>query len=144
MNKIIDCNQRPVFNDYSIVEHKELGEFEFDPEKLLYYQAVPNGIRPQKLRWQRAAFKQPEIKLANANIVLFLLNNVGLVPDAMKEENENGETAYFFFLGTIIAGCLGDEYVPYLHWNKKDNTLDCGQRNEECCVDQTDFVVVVK
>lgn len=144
MENVIDCNQIPIFSGHHIIEHQQIGTFEFDPKNLIYYQAIPNGIKPQKLRWQRFSFKIPGIKLANVNIALFLIDNINLVPEEMKEENEKGETAYFYFLGTVIGGCLSDEYIPYLHWNKKDNILDYGERNEECFVDKTDFVVAIK
>jgi hypothetical protein len=145
MGQIIDCNQIPAVGSlHHVAEHKQLGMFEFKPENLLYYQAIPNGIKPQRLRWQRSSFKRPDIKLANLNIALFLIENIDLVPLEMKEEDEKGETAYFYFLGTIVGGCMSSEYVPYLHWNKKENTLDYGERDEECFVDKTDFVVAIK
>ncbi len=144
MKKMIDCNQKPLFDGYSVIKHQELGMFEFDSENSLYYQVIPEGIELQRLRWNKSLLKQPGIILANASIALFLINNLDYVPDEMKNENKKGETSYFYFLETFFNGCLSDEYALYVHWDKKESVLDFGMKNADYCAFKNAFVVAIR
>ena len=52
----------------------------------------------------------------NANLLDHLLKNPHLIPEAWKKD-ENGNTRYIFFWGTIYRDADGSIYVCYLYWN---------------------------
>ena len=52
----------------------------------------------------------------NANLLDHLLKNPHLIPEAWKKD-ENGNTRYIFFWGTIYRGAGGYLYVRYLYWD---------------------------
>ena len=51
----------------------------------------------------------------NANLLDHLLKNPHLIPEAWKKD-ENGNTRYIFFWGTIYRDAVGDLFVRYLYW----------------------------
>ena len=51
----------------------------------------------------------------NANLLDHLLKNPHLIPEAWKKD-ENGNTRYIFFWGTILRGSVGFLYVRCLCW----------------------------
>ena len=52
----------------------------------------------------------------NANMLDHLLKNPHLIPEAWKKD-ENGNTRYIFFWGTVYRGAGGNLYVRYLDWD---------------------------
>ncbi|MFA6404756.1 MAG: hypothetical protein WCW03_02040 [Candidatus Paceibacterota bacterium] len=69
-----------------------------------------NAIRGNDLRKELA--KQ---RVLNANVLDYLLKNPHLIPEAWKKD-ENGNTRYIFFWGTIYRGADDDLYVRCLRW----------------------------
>lgn len=61
----------------------------------------------------------------NANLLDHLLKNPHLIPEAWKK-NENGNTRYIFFWGTIYRRADGDLYVRCLYWDGDGWGWGCG------------------
>jgi hypothetical protein len=69
-------------------------------------QAVVGNILRAKLK---------EMPVLNDNVLNYLLKNPHLIPEDWKKD-ENGNTRYIFFWGTIFRGAGGLLYVRYLYW----------------------------
>ncbi|MFQ5662185.1 MAG: hypothetical protein ACE5F2_02965 [Candidatus Paceibacteria bacterium] len=114
---IIDGDADPFIPDSWSVEkrgHKKCGQIEFSPERFEFYlsEGQQNGkcIGGNKLR------KELKDKpVLNANVMDYLLKNPQLIPEDWKKD-ENGNTRYIFFWGTIYRSSVGDLYVRYLYW----------------------------
>lgn len=113
---IIDCDADPFIPDgWSVEEHKKGEKFEWSFEKVKFYlsksQQKGEPIEGNKLR------KELESKpVLNADVLDYLLKNPRLIPeDWKKDENEN--THYIFFWGTIYRDSGGDLCVRCLYWH---------------------------
>jgi len=62
----------------------------------------------------RAKLKNKSV--LNANVEDYLLKNPHLIPEAWKKD-ENGNTRYIFFWGTIYSSADDGIYVRYLYWS---------------------------
>lgn len=125
----IDCDADPFnpwANDrFTIEEHQRGGQWKFDPKRVELFLSssqkgdkILEGIEGNKLRKELA--KKPVL---NANVLDYLLAHPELIPDEWKK-NENGNTRYIFFWGTIYCDIDGRLYVRYLrssdrvwHWS---------------------------
>jgi hypothetical protein len=114
---VIDLDAAP-FNPWEkdgvvIDEHQKSGQWKFDPEQVKFHLAdgQKNGIQGHKLR------KELQGKpVFNANLLDYLLAHPELIPEDWKKD-ENGNTRYIFFWGTIYRLRDGDLYVRYLYWD---------------------------
>jgi hypothetical protein len=99
LDKTIDLDIDPRrYNDWEIKEHKKGGQFKWDSAKVdlfLHDKQLVGGITGKKLRKKIA-----HIETFNVNLLDYLLANPSLIPDNWKVD-ENGETCYIFFWGTV-------------------------------------------
>ncbi len=70
-------------------------------------QAVVGNILRAKLK---------EMPVLNDNVLNYLLKNPLLIPEDWKKD-ENGNTRYIFFWGTIFRSAVGDLFVRCLCWS---------------------------
>lgn len=112
---VIDLDADPHLpNDWKVEEHKKGGQFEWDPAKVKFHlsknQTDGKSIEGNKLRKELA-----EEPVFNANLLDYLLKNPLLIPDEWKKD-EQGNTRYIFFWGTIYRNSVGRLCVRYLFW----------------------------
>lgn len=113
---VIDLDADPHLpNDWKVEEHKKGGQLEWDPAKVKFHlsknQTDGKSIEGNKLRKELA--NEP---VFNANLLDYLLKNPLLIPDEWKKD-EQGNTRYIFFWGTIYRGSVGGLCVRCLYWN---------------------------
>ena len=110
----IDCGSDPFIpNGWKIEEHQKGNFIKFDASKVNFYfsRKQKNGsIEGNKLREELK-----EKKVLNANVLDYLLKNPQLIPEEWKKD-ENGNTRYIFFWGTIYRDSIGNLCVRYLCW----------------------------
>lgn len=114
---LIDCDAGPFIPDgWKVEQHQKGGHFKWDASQVQLYldKGQQNGkyIEGNKLR------KQIGKSVMNANVLDHLLKNPQLIPDDWKKD-ENGNTRYIFFLGTIYRDSVGGLCVRYLFWNAR-------------------------
>ncbi|MDP3725924.1 MAG: hypothetical protein Q8R36_01870 [bacterium] len=114
---LINCDADPfVPNGWSVEEHQKGGQFEWnrDVQKdalwLSNSQKNGNRIEGNKLRKELRGKS-----VLNANVLDYLLKNPHLIPEGWKKD-ENSNTRYTFFWGTIYRASDGGLYVRCLHW----------------------------
>lgn len=110
---IIDTNKDPVipYEDWTVEEHIKNGKIEWNPKKVSLYIS-----EKQKSGYINGNELRKEIKNPlNANVLDYLLNNPHLIPEEWKQD-EQGQTRYIFFWGTIYRDSDDDLYVRCLYW----------------------------
>lgn len=112
---IIDCDADPFIPDgWSVEEHKKSGQLEFNPEKFEFY--LSKNQQKGKSTEGNKLYKELKSKLVlNANVLDYLIKNPQLIPEDWKKD-EDGNTRYIFFWGTIYRHSDGDLYVRCLGW----------------------------
>jgi hypothetical protein len=113
---VIDLDAAP-FNPWEkegvvIEEHQKGGQFKWDASQVAFHLAdsQKNGIQGHKLR------KELQGKpVLNANLLDYLLAHPELIPEDWKKD-ENGNTRYIFFWGTVYRNRVGNLFVRYLYW----------------------------
>jgi len=68
------------------------------------------GVTGDKIR--RELEKKPVL---NANVLEYLVSHPYLFPEEWKRDDQ-GNTRYIFFFGTIFVGNFGYESVLYMYW----------------------------
>jgi len=125
---VIDCDADP-FNPWTkdgwtVEEHQKGGQWKFDAKEIeLFLSGNQKGdkyVEGNKLRKELA--KKP---VFNANVLDYLLANPHLIPEEWKQD-EQGNTRYIFFWGTVYRDRLGRLYVRCLSWD--DGRWDWGSR----------------
>lgn len=110
----IDCNVEPFIpSDWKVEEHQKGGIVKFDASKVDFFlsKKQKNGsIEGHKLREEMKGKN-----VLNANVLDYLLKNTHLIPESWKKD-ENNNTRYIFFWGTIYRSSDGSLYVRYLYW----------------------------
>ncbi|MCX6751445.1 MAG: hypothetical protein NT161_01615 [Candidatus Nomurabacteria bacterium] len=112
----IDCDSDPFIpSGWKVEEHQKGGIIKFDASKVSFYlskkQKSGSSIEGNKLREELK-----NKKVLNANVLDYLLANPKAIPDEWKKD-ENGNTRYIFFWGTIYRVSVGDLYVRFLSWD---------------------------
>ena len=112
---IIDCDADPFLpNGWKVEEHQKGGQWKFDPKGVEFFlsnsQKGGKVIEGNKLRKELA--KKP---VFNANVLDYLYANPHLIPEEWKKD-EQGNTRYIFFWGTIYRDSSGNLYVRFLYW----------------------------
>ncbi len=104
----IDLDAKPfVPNGWKVEEHRQGGQFAWDPMRIALYladQQKSGVIVGNELR--KVLKDQPVL---NANVLDYLLANPELIPEEWKGK-------YIFFWGTIYRDSDGVLYVRYLYW----------------------------
>lgn len=105
---LIDCDANPsIPGSWSVEEHRKIGMFKFNPEKISLYLSKyqeKESVKGNDLRKELAS--QPTL---NANILDYLLDHPGLIPEEWRDKN-------IFFWGTIYRDSSGGLGVRYLFW----------------------------
>lgn len=119
---VIDCDADPMcpYEEWKVEEHRKGGQFTWNPEAVKLHLSANqmNGeqIEGNKLRKELA--KEPVL---NANVLDYLIRHPHLIPEEWKVD-ENGNTRYIYFWGTIYRDADGSLCVRCLyfesgHWN---------------------------
>lgn len=106
---IIDCNAPPSVSDgWTIEEHRQGGQLEWNPEKIqLYLSEIQKTGCISGTELRKELTSKPVL---NACVLDYLLANPHLIP---KEWKRN----IIFFWGTVYRNRRGGLYVRYLYWN---------------------------
>ncbi len=141
---IIDGNSKLIITkDYSITEHIPNGMILFNPATTFkYFEAVANGMTPDKTCYARRTFIRTKTNVANLNLADFLIKNPQYVPEVMKKENENGDMPYFYFMGTECC-IISSYYVPRVKWNKETSCLELSFWWDERLLGKGDKIVAI-
>lgn len=126
---MIDLDADPLtpYNGWSVEEHRKGGQFQWNPAKVILHfsknQMDGKLIGGHDLRKELA--KEP---VWNANLLDHLLKYPHLIPEGWKKD-ENGNTRYIYFWGTIYCVSGKDLYVRFLdfgdgHWRASGGCLD--------------------
>lgn len=106
--------------DFTVYEHMGDGKLELNPSQLKLYLLYlsPNQkdgkvIEGNKLRKELEKNKVPVL---NACVLDYLISHPELIPEDWKKD-ENGNTRYIYFWGTVYRHQIDDLYVRYLYWN---------------------------
>lgn len=113
---VIDCDAEPFLpNGWKVEEHQKGGQWKFDPKGVEFFlsnsQKGGKVIEGNKLRKELA--KKP---VFNAKILDYLYSNPHLIPEEWKKD-EQGNTRYIFFWGTVYRDSGGNLVVRYLCWS---------------------------
>jgi len=113
---IIDCDADPFVPDgWKVEEHKKGGQIDFDPAQVLLDLAMGQmggkSIRGHELRKEHAGDR-----VLNANVLDYLLAHPDLIPEEWKKD-EQGNTRYIFFWGTVYRRSSGYLCVRCLCWS---------------------------
>jgi hypothetical protein len=114
---IVDLDADPfVPNGWAVEEHRKGGQWKWNPASLVLYlskkQQGGKVICGTNLRKELA-----KKRVLNANLLDYLIKseNQHLIPESWKKD-ENENTRYIFFWGTIYRGSNGYPYVRFLYW----------------------------
>ncbi|MEI7513396.1 MAG: hypothetical protein WCJ74_02115 [bacterium] len=114
---IVDLDADPfVPNGWAVEEHRKGGQWKWNPTSLVLYlskkQQGGKVICGTNLRKELA-----KKRVLNANLLDYLIKseNQYLIPESWKKD-ENENTRYIFFWGTIYRGSSGSLYVRDLFW----------------------------
>ena len=112
---IIDCDADPFLpNGCKVEEHQKGGQWKWDPKQVKFFlsdgQKGGKTIEGNKLRKELA-----KKSVFNANVLDYLLAHPHLIPEEWKKD-EQGNTRYIFFWGTIYRFRDGNLYVRCLFW----------------------------
>lgn len=113
---IIDTDAQPKipYEGWTIESHKGMGKVKWKPESLELYlsekQKDGRYINGNRLRQELE-----ELPILNACILDFLEEHPELTPESWKKD-ENGNTRYIYFWGTIFCDSHGSLYVRYWCW----------------------------
>jgi hypothetical protein len=115
-NHIIDCDAGPFCPEgWTVEHHNKSGKLTWDASKVTLYlsDGQKNGkvLEGNKLRKELA-----DKPVLNANVLQYLLGHPHLIPEEWKVD-ENGNTRYIFFWGTIYRNSLGGLCVRGLYWH---------------------------
>jgi len=112
---LIDCDADPYIPEgWKVEEHRKGGMVKFNPTRIEFFlskqQRKGKVIVGNELRKELA-----DKPVLNANVLDWLLKHPHLIPEEWKRD-ENGNTRYIFFWGTIYRDPDGDLGVRDLYW----------------------------
>lgn len=124
MGEVINTDENPSYGHYgmmfqgaTIVEHKKLGNIQWNPARVHFVPVKFNNEKNLSL----ALFSQfKNYKILNANVLDFLLQNQynfpGVIPENWKFDS--GDTSRnICFCGTVYKHAGGQMSVRYMYWN---------------------------
>lgn len=124
---VIDCDSNPeVPEGLYVRNHKKGGQLEFDGRKVLLHRApgqnykTENGVVSEQVTlgpYMYAHIRDRCIKVLNANVLDFLLQNPDLIPEEWKGQK-------VFFWGTTYGGEDFLIAVRFLWWDKNEGWVD--------------------
>ena len=128
-HRTIDCDAAPLLpNGWSVRPEDQItsavrGDLIFDTTKITPYfsERQKNGKTIVGHDLRKELEGQPVL---NACVLDHLLANTNLIPEAWKVD-ENGNTLYHFFWGTLYRGSSGLLYIRCLYWSGGGWDWDC-------------------
>ncbi len=112
---IIDLDAAPFIpNGWKIESHKKGGSFEWDPTKVaLHLEPEQIAFKPLKgFDLQKRLEGKP---VFNATMLDWFLAHTELIPESWKQDDD-GNTRYIFFWGTVYRRSGGGLCVRCLYW----------------------------
>lgn len=121
LTHVIDCDADPFipYDGWTVEKHQQRGQFTWDPSKIKHYRSQ-NQMKGKRIEGNKLRKELVDQPTENANLLDYLLKSPHLIPEAWKKDEE-GNTLYTFFWGTIYRGAGGRLYVRCLcfsegHW----------------------------
>jgi len=128
LEHVIDCDVEP-FNPYAkdgwtVEEHQKCGQWKFDAKQVEFFlsSGQKHGKTTEGNKLRKELFHK---EVFNANVLDYLLANPHLIPEEWKKD-EQGNTRYIFFWGTVYRDRDGYLFVRCLYWS--DGRWDWGRR----------------
>ncbi|MEK7251476.1 MAG: hypothetical protein AAB209_13755 [Bacteroidota bacterium] len=118
INLVGDCMPEQWKKDkWAIEKHVGDGTLELDSSRLRLHFS-PNQIDGKTIvgNQLRKEFETDKVSVLNACVLDYLLAHPDLIPEDWKKD-ENGNTRYIYFWGTVFRSPHGDLCVRYLCWN---------------------------
>jgi len=113
----IDTNKKPTLLDLEIVEHREMGEIEWNPNN------VELHLEPEQkedvIKGKELHKRLQNKPVLNATVLEYLFENQELIPEEWKGK-------YIYFWGTIYRGSSGSLCVRYLYFRGGQWDWYCG------------------
>ena len=112
-------------NGWKIEKHVGDGTLELDPSRLQLHFS-PNQIDGKCIEGNelREELEKNKVPVLNACVLDYLLLHPELIPEDWKKD-ENGNTRYIYFWGTVYRYASGYLYVRYLCWDDGVWDWDC-------------------
>lgn len=130
----INCDaDQFVLEGWTIVEHKKMGQFTFDPTRIKLYLSE-NQIEGKHIEGNKLRKELADIPVLNVDVLDYLLKNPERIPEEWKKD-DNGNTRYIFFWGTIYRSSDDDLFVRCLYflggeWRGDDRWLSFVWRDD--------------
>lgn len=86
-----------------------------DGKKLTFFLSTEQ-VGGKRIQGHKLRKELGDSKILNANVLDYLLAHPELIPDSWKKD-ENGNTRFIYFWGTIYSGSFGSPYVRCLCWS---------------------------
>lgn len=99
------------YKNWTVEEHIKNGKIEWNPKKVSLYISEKQKSGYIAGNELRKKIKNP----LNANVLDYLLNNPHLIPEEWKQD-EQGQTRYIYFWGTIYRDSGSSFCVRCLYW----------------------------
>ncbi len=114
----IDLDADPLipYEGWKVEEHRKGGQFTWDPEVVKLY-LFPNQRGDKSIRGHELRKELAGQMVFNANLLDYLLDHPHLIPEAWKAD-ENGDTSYIYFWGTVYQDSVGSLCVRCLYFNR--------------------------
>jgi len=126
---VIDCDAAPMipYQDWKVEEHKKGGQFTWNPVAVRLHLS-PNQMGEKHIEGNKLRKELDNEPVLNANVHDYLIRHPHLIPEEWKVD-ENGNTHYIYFWGTIYRHAGGFLCVRYLyffvgHWRANYRWLD--------------------
>lgn len=129
VRRLIDGDALPyILNNWKIEEHRKGGQLDFDPRKVKFH--LDDTQKTGTIGGHELRKKLVGLPVMNACVLDHLLDNTNLIPDEWKVD-EQGQTRFIYFWGTIYRDSGGNLYVRFLflddgYWNWHYSWLDDG------------------
>ncbi len=112
---LINLDADPMIPDgWKVEEHQKGGQFEWDASKVALYLDPSQQGGP--IEGNKLCKKLKGKNVFNAVLLDYLLANPHLIPEEWKKD-ENGNTRYIFFWGTVYRHSDGFLCVRCLYWD---------------------------
>jgi hypothetical protein len=112
----IDCDKDPVipYGDWTIADHQKQGSWTWNPSEVSLY--LTDQQKKGTIRGDELCNELTDKKVLNVCVLDYLLEHPQLIPESWKKDEE-GNTRFIFFWGTIYRNSDGDLCVGYLFWD---------------------------
>ncbi len=125
---VIDCDTAPHTprDGWSVAKHIPGGQLIWDPSRITLY--LSDSQLQRRIKGTELSRELAEQPVLNANVLDYLIRYPHLIPEEWKVD-ENGNTIYIYFFGTIYRDpddCLRVRYLyfRYDHWRSDYGSLN--------------------